>query len=108
MAEDATFTRKASNLGDGLQCPNLIIGMHHRNKDGARRYGAPDVFGIDPAEAIDRKVGHRRSEPLKKTARVENRWVFDLSGDDVAAAPALGEENTLQGVVIGFTSAAGE
>jgi hypothetical protein len=34
--------------------------------------------------------------------------VFDLSGDDVAAAPALGEEDTFQRVIIGLTSVAGE
>ena len=74
------------------QCSDLIVGVHHRNKDGARRYCTPDIFGSDSAEVIDRKVGHGRSEPLKKTARVKNGRVFDLSGDDVAAAPALSEE----------------
>lgn len=34
--------------------------------------------------------------------------MLDLSGDDVAAAPALGEECTLQRMIIGFTPAAGE
>ena len=35
-----------------------------------RGVSASRTSRIDPAEAIDRKVGHRRSEPLKKTTRV--------------------------------------
>ena len=41
----------------------------HRNKGGARRQCIPDVLRIDSAEAINRKVGHRRSEPLKAWRR---------------------------------------
>src|SRR5215510_658337 len=108
VAENAVFTRNTSNLGDRLQRPDLIVGVHYRNKYGARRQCTPDVLRIDPAELINREVGYRRSQAFKKTAWVENRRVFDLSGDDVAAAPALGEECTLQRMIIGFTSAAGE
>src|SRR5262249_44973900 len=108
VGEDAVFTRNTSNLGDRLQSPDLILGVHYRNKCGARRQCTPDVLRIDPAESINREVGYRRSQVFKKTAWVENRRVFDLSGNDVAAAPALGEECTLQRMIIGFTSAAGE
>ena len=68
----------------------------------------PNILRVDLAEAINRKVGYRRSQSLKKTARVKNRRMFDLTGDDVGAAPSLGEECTLQRMIIGFTSAAGE
>ena len=34
--------------------------------------------------------------------------MFNLSGNNMAVAPALGKENTLQSVIVGFTAAAGE
>src|SRR6266852_845105 len=108
VEEDVAFSRNASNLGDGLQGPNLIVGVHHRNKHGARRQCSPDIVRVDTADTINGKKGYRRSQALKKTATVENRWVFDLSGNDVAAPPTAGKEHTFQRVIIGFASAAGE
>src|SRR6266567_2621362 len=108
VEEDVALMRNTSNFGDGLKSPDLIVGMHHRNKHGPRRQCTPDIVGIDLAEAIHRQVGYRCSLSFKKAARVENRRVFDLSSDNVSVPPALGEERTLQRMIIGFASAAGE
>ena len=51
VEEDTAFSRNTSNLGDGLQGPNLIIGVHHRNKHGARCQCMPDIVRIDTAES---------------------------------------------------------
>ena len=100
--------RDTRDFGDRLKGSDLVVGVHHRNKNCARCQCASDVIRIDPAEAINQKVGYRRSQPFKKTARFENRWVFDLSSDDVDAASTAGEKHTLQRVIIGLTAPTGE
>jgi len=78
--------------GHKLYAPKGVGALYVRK--GVRDCSS-DILRIHSAEAINRKIGYRRSEPLKKTAWVEHRRVFDLSGDDVAASPSLGKENAL-------------
>jgi hypothetical protein len=96
------------DLGDRLDRADLVVGMHHAHEDGARRERAPDIVGIDAARPVDREIGDAGALALEEAAWGQDRRVLDLTGDDLIAGFASGEEDALERQIVGLAATAGE
>jgi hypothetical protein len=91
-----------------LNGANLIVGVHYGNKYGMRPNDPSHVIRVNSAKAIHGQVRNLSPHALEKTARAENGGMLNLSGNDVSPGFSVGEENTFESMVIGFTAATGE
>jgi hypothetical protein len=74
--------------------------MHDANKDRVRRDRFAEIVGVNPACAINRQVGHPRTETFEKPARFDDRRMLDLGRDDVVTLFAKREEHALESKVV--------
>ena len=113
------FFGDAADFFERLDGPQLVVGVHHGEKDGFGADRSSDSFGIDAAFAIDAQIGDADPLFFGGLARVQDGFVFDGGGDDVGWCVLRrvhsqdwlchsGAEDTEDGVVIGFGAAAGE
>jgi hypothetical protein len=98
--------RDAADLRDGLQRPNLVIGVHDANENGLRRDGSADIGGIDHAGAIYRYIGHPHTLLFEKTTGIDNRRMLDGGGDEVIPPVPVAVCDSLEDGVVGFAAAA--
>ncbi|MNK91939.1 hypothetical protein D3C87_1120560 [compost metagenome] len=61
----------------------------------------------DQALGVRHQVGHRDTGILQLPGGIENGLVFDLAGDDMAAASAAGLGHAFEREVVGFGGAGG-
>jgi hypothetical protein len=94
------------DLRDRLDGADLVVGVHDANQDGARRQRAADIIGIDQACPVDRKVGDPGAQALEEATWRQDRRMLDLACDDMIGAVAPGEEDALQGQIVGLAAAA--
>lgn len=96
------------DLGDGLNRPDLVVGVHHADEDGVGSDGAPDLLGVDAAQAIDPDHRDLRAQSLEELERLQHGGVLYRARDEVVAPGPVGEEHALQRVVVGLGAAARE
>src|ERR1043166_8665428 len=108
MKEDATVVSDARARRDRLNGPDLVVGVHDADENGARRDRLAQIVGGDLSGVVDREIGHSRAEARKKTARRHDRRMFDRRRDDVITLVAEGEKNAFEPEIVGLASTARE
>ncbi len=106
--EHAGRAGDGSDLLDGLDRPDLVVGVHDADEDGARGDGAADGLGIDSSLAVHADDRDLRAQPLKELQRLQDGRMLDGAGDEVVAAITVGEEDSLQRMVVRLGAAARE
>ena len=85
MENHAMIVRDLSNLFDGSNRTDLVVGGHDRDQNSLVRDGIFNLSRIDKAVLIDRQECHRLTSFLKMFAGIENRFVLGNAGDNVIA-----------------------
>ena len=97
------------DLGDGLDRPHLVVGVHDGDEGGPVGDGPSHVVGIHAAVRVHGQVGHLETEALLQlVAGVEDSVVLDGRGDDVVALVALAKGDAPEGQVIALRATTGE
>src|SRR6266851_2047920 len=111
-----------------LHRAQLVVGVHHGNQRGFLAKSAAQRLWRNDSLPVDGQVGDRYTLLLKRLARVEHSFVFDVGGDDVfevsdgkafigiiaeVCSPTGGPgykrgQNAKDRVVVSFRAAAGE
>src|SRR5262249_14283577 len=78
--------RVAAPLGDWLDSPHLVVGVHDADEHRPRPNRLAYVIGIDTAKAIDRRDTHVEAQLLQKSARSNDCRMLDGDDDDVDAS----------------------
>ena len=100
MEQDAVLSGDLRNFGKRLNSSNLIIGVHDRDKDRIGINAAAYIVRVDLTEAVYRKICDLCTQPLKELAWFQYRRMLDPCRNDMGFVPALGEENSFQGVIV--------
>src|SRR5258707_8177687 len=66
-----------------LHRAQLVVGVHHGNQRGFLAKSAAQRLWRNDSLPVDGQVGDRYTLLLKRLARVEHGFVFDVGGDDV-------------------------
>lgn len=106
--KNPSFVSDRGDGSDGLDCADLVVREHDAHQDRPGRDCPANILGVDQAGSIDRNDGHPSTEPLQEPKGLEDRGVLDSRRDDVVAAFPKGEEDPLEGEVVGLAPAARE
>jgi len=105
---DAVLAGDGADLADRLDGPDLVVGGHHRDQNGAVGDRIPDGRRIDPPLPVDRQVGDREALLFQEGAGVEDGVVLDRRRDDVVAPVAVRMGDPLDRPVVRLGPAGGE
>ena len=83
MEKNARFPADSPDFRNGLNCPDLIIGIHHRYNRGVRGNGFLYLLGSDVPLAVYRKISNPAALPLQMLAGVQNGMMLKIGGDNV-------------------------
>jgi len=108
VEEHAAPLREPPQLRQRLHDADLVVGVHHRQQDGAIAERPRHVVGVDEAIRPHREAGHVKALALEPRARVQDRAVLGRDGQDVVAALAEEPRHTLEREVVGLGRAARE
>jgi hypothetical protein len=108
MHENASAARDLANFLDWLKGANFVVGMHYGNENGAWPQSAANIVGVDTSETIHSQVGYGSAKPFEEPTGIDDCRMFDLGRDDMSIRSSACEERPHEGVIVGFTSAAGE
>ena len=108
MHQHAVAVGDAGDLRDGLDCADLVVGVHDGDEDGLGGDGLLNLLRVDHAMFVDGEVGGADAVRLQVAAHLGHGRMFDRRGDDVVATVTVGFRNSLDGVVVGLGAAAGE
>ena len=98
-----------SDLLDGLDGADLIVGHHDADEGGVGADGRFHVLGADVALGSGLDIGHFKAQTLQRSHAVHDGMVLKGAGDEVLLVLAgLGEGRALHGPVVGLGAAAGE
>jgi len=104
MQQDSASPNGPSDLGNRLKGANLVVGVHHRNQDGAGFERPADIIRIDPPIPVYPQVRELDAESFQEATGINDGRVFDLCGDDVDVAPAGRKEHSSKCVVVAFAA----
>ncbi len=96
------------DLFNGLNRSHLVIGVHDRDEDRLRRQDLFERFQVDQPRPVHGNGAHSESHGLKMPADLCDGRMLDGGGDNMAPVIPPGESGALDGMVVGFRSAAGE
>ena len=96
------------DLGDRLECADLVVTQHHGHERRSLGDGPLDVVGVDPAVAVDRQLHDLEAELLEVPERVADGVVLDGGGDDAMAVGLRRPGDPLEGEVVGLGATARE
>jgi hypothetical protein len=82
--------------------------MHHGDEDGFMSDGFSDILRINPTIWIDSDIDYLRPKLFKKLAGVKDSRMLDLGCDDMIPSFLESKEDALNGMIVGFTAAAGK
>ena len=99
------LARDTGDLGDGLDGPDLVVGVHDADEGGVGGDGPPDVVGVDEAVAVHRHDGDPGTEGLDEAAGLEDGGMLDRGGDDVRGG-RVGADHALDDLVVRLAAAA--
>src|SRR5207237_6754649 len=102
------IARNLSDFRDRLDRSYLRVRVHARDQDRIVANRPPDILRIDQSVSGYRQPCYFIPLLLEVLARVENRVMLDLRGDDVAALRLLRLGDAANGKVIRLRSAADE
>ncbi len=96
-------------LGDRLDGPDLVVGVHHRHHRGAVGHRGGEGGRIDDAGPVDRQPADLPAAAGQGPGRLDDRFVLDGADDQVTPAGGLqGFGGAAQGEDVRFGAAAGE
>src|SRR5215831_917202 len=98
----------ATHLGDWLDCPHLVVGMHDADENGPRRDRPHDIARVDMSKAIDRDDSHLEAQLLQEPAWPKDCRMLDRASDDVVTFTFQSPSHPLEGEVVGLAAATGE
>ena len=78
-----------SYLSDRLKRPDLIIGIHHRDKTGVLPYRCLQLLCAYYSVGMNRQIGHTETFPFQLFERVKHRVMLYLVGNNVGLAVFL-------------------
>ena len=74
-----------SDLGDGLDGTDLVVGVHDGDQRRFRRDGLLNLSSVNHAVLVDRQVGGAEPVRLQVAADLGHGRMLDRRGDDVVA-----------------------
>ena len=83
------FRGDPSDLREWLHRAQFVVGVHHGDQHRFRADRLPQFVQIDQSLAIHREIGDRDALFFQRLAGVQDRFVFDRSGDDVRLARSM-------------------
>ena len=83
MEQNAVFFCNFTDLFDGLNGSDLVVGKHHRDQDGVRADGFFQFIQLDNTVFIHIQVGNLKALFLQPLAGMQNGMMLNLAGDDV-------------------------
>ena len=104
----SSFFSNFSYLAYRLYGAYLIVGVHHRNKDGLVSDGLLDILRVNQSILIYGKVGYSESPFLQKLTGLYHSVMLDGSGNDVISCVFIGIGNTLYSKVVCLCPPAGK
>ena len=105
----AALVGDGGNLGNRLDGPDLVVCVHDRDERGVVGHRLPDPVGRDDAPLVDRDQGRPPAAAGQGLEGVQDRFVLDGAGHEVAASGGLGGfGRAADGEVVGLGSAARE
>ena len=96
------------DLGDRLDRPDFVVGVHHRHEDGLVRDRRLDGVRIDAAVAIDRQLDDLEAELLEIAQRVLDSVMLDGRRHDLVATRPTRPRGPFQREVVRLRAAARE
>ena len=108
VKDDAMLTCNRCNFPHRLDSADLVVGMHHGDEDGLRRYGSFKFLEADGAMMIDRQPGDLKAFLFQKSANLCHSRMLDAAGDDVVSLMTVLMDSAFDGQVVGFAPTAGE
>src|SRR5579872_1235682 len=105
---DARRASDLRNLGHRLDRAQLIIRVHHRDKNRVRAQRAADVVRIDHAISANGNIGSLHALAFQLSARIQNSRVLNGGGDNVLAWKRMMPDGAENGKIVGLCAAAGE
>src|SRR5437588_1033805 len=108
VEQNAMLSGNQGDVGDRLNGANLVVSVHDRNEDSARRNCTSHMVRVDASEAVNRKVRHFCTQPFKEPAWVQHRRMLDLRRNDVPSLASFEEKHSLQRVIVRLATATGE
>ena len=109
VEQSACLPAQRSDLRDGLDGTDLVIGKHHRHQAGIRPQGLPDR--LRRHHTVGRNIQQRNCESLllQRLEGVEDCMVLKLGGEDMALAlPGPQRRAGTQSLNIGLAAAGGK
>ena len=98
----------ATDLGDRLDRPDLVVGEHDRDEDRLVVDRSVELVRIDSPITIDRQLDDLEAEPLEIAERVADGMVLDRRGDDSMPAGLAGPSGAFEGEVVRLRAAGRE
>ena len=83
MEIDVSLFSDAANLFERLDGAELIVGVHDGDQHSLPSYSLPQFVEINLTFTICREESNAHTALLQSLTRVQHRFVFDGSGDDV-------------------------
>src|SRR3989304_5562390 len=109
MKQNAALPGNLTDFFDRLDCPNLVISVHHTNQDSIPANSAVDFLRIDQTVLIDREISNPEAEPFfKVTACIQDSRMFDTRGKDVLPFMSISQGGADYGLIIALAAAAGK
>ena len=107
MEQRIAITHYLADGRDVVDGAQLVIDQHQRHQKGVFAHRFADRLRGNQTLGVRHQISHRNTGVLQLLCRVENRFVFDLAGDDVAARNAASLGHALEGKVVRFGGAGG-
>ena len=106
---DAVLVGDLSDLLDGLDGADLVVGHHDADEGGVGADSSLDILRTDVALRGGLDISDLETQTLESCHAVHDGVVLESAGDEVLLVLAgLGEGSTLHSPVVGLRAAAGE
>ncbi|MNL04266.1 hypothetical protein D3C87_1248330 [compost metagenome] len=107
MKQRAALAHHLADGRDVIDCTQLVVDQHQRHQKGVIAHDIADGLRGDQAIGVRHQIGDLDARVLQLPGSVEDRLVFDLTGNDVTASNAARLGDALEGQVVGFSGAGG-
>ena len=108
MKEDIVLSAYPGNFRQGLNGPDLRVGMLDGNQDSIFPDGFLYILRRYLAEAVNGKQGDLKTVLAETARRIEDGEMVNLRNDDMPALLPIGFGDAFYGKIIGFRGAGGK
>ena len=109
VEQHAALTANCTNLRNGKNGADFIVGVHHGDQAGILADGVRDLLRGDGANAADGQQLNLKAFFFEPFQRVQHRVMLKGSGNDVHFALALAETGRRNdGLIVCLAAAGGE